>query len=1121
MLRPFLMIGIGGSGGKTLRIVRHELERRLTEHGWEGKFPAGWRFLHIDVPSVADGDDPDLPPQLPRSQYAGLVSSGVNYRNIDAALAGTGRTETGDWIAGWRPDPTQVMVPVEKGAGQFRALGRMLTLSNLKTAKNQLDEALRDINGREVTAELQDLTRRLGGTPSSVVKSPVAVIVSSIAGGSGAGAVVDICDLVRASAGVWGSESIAILYSPDVFDYLRPERRRGVRPNALATLSELVSGYWNKGGPSPDTVNILNRQGVAVGDADRLGPRYTFLVGAKNDFVTYRTQNDIYQAMGRSLSSWVTSVGLQDRLDAYVSGNWASTAISVPDKLGLKTNEMETPFTALGSARVGLGRDRFRDFAAERLAREAVERLVNRHEELRQRGDERASRAVAQEVADNAFGAFLVKSKLNERSEEQNDILDAVRPHEQRNDEMRHLKDQLFAAVTSNTPAKGREVHEWRALISRGVRDVIDRKLDEFDIANREAGRLWVTEIQDHLRRLAATTLALEGYVVTAMLFRKLAAEIRAVQTELEQEASKHLRYGENIEQAVEEALRRAGGEVLPQNHPQVAEAVSRGIAAIYHRSEARLRQLIVSVLPDLANNVVLPLAEEIDRAGQALQAEMQPSHGQPSRISAWPDDDEVPGRLRPAANEFPLEPLESYGETLRDLVKRTVQVDDKKGAMRAVVQRIIVGADDVDAPAQILVAQSSSWVPKQHELHAELSTPSRAAYDISMSAEDLLTRATAWLTKGGTPAGNYVTEGLSRYLDPDHVDPQALSQRLNRFEGMFNASVDAAQPLVSIKKSVLVAVHDRDKVTTETFFTELPFAASSPAGEIVRNVLESKGKWNADLAKAFVESDRAFIDAFAVLSEPYEPVVFDSLMKPIAEEWGDRSKTADGREEFWRWRRARSLPEFIPVSPAVRRAMVRGWFTATMLGQTDLQGLEMSIFIPNHVGGDGKWGSFPKPPLAAGITAPHDYLPLALESMPLAFVDIAVDARLNPIQPYNRLRALGTSGAGGLESYESPNDELNLWIEKGKLPQGAPLPNPQHAGASDDDWEKRKQAVVNRAEQLSRQYQQLFQEQERRTAPEVARAKELEADILAALSDIAHVVRDHEITESGADSWN
>lgn len=920
---------------------------------------------------------------------------------------------------------------------------------------------------------------------------------------------------------MWGSESIGILYAPDVFDYLPPQRRRGVRPNALATLSELVAGYWNKSGPSSDTINVLNRQGVAVGDADRLGPRYSFLVGSKNDFVTYRTQNDIYQAMGRSLASWVTSPGLQDRLDAYVSGNWAATAISVPDALGLNTNEMETPFTALGSARVGLGRDRFRDYAAQRLARAAVERLLNRHEEMRQRGDERASRAVAQEVADNAFGSFLVQSHLDERGEENNDILDAIRPEDQRKEEMRRLKDQLFAQITKNSPDRGREVHEWRALISRGVRDVIDRKLDEFDIANRERGRVWVREIQQHLRTLAATTLALEGYLVSAMLFRKLGDELRAVQTELEQEAQRYLRHGENIEQAVEEALRRAGGEVLPQNHPAVAEAVSRGVAAIHYRGEARLRQLVSSVLPDLANNVILPMAEEVDRAGQALQAEMQPSHGQPSRISAWPDDDDVPNRLRPAANEFLLEPLETYGDTLRDLVRRTVQTEDAVGGFRAVVQRIVVGAEEISDPTQVLVAQPSHWVPRQHELHAELSTPSRASYDVKMSTDELLARATAWLAKGGTPAGNFVMEGLNSYLDPDQVEPQTHTKRLNRFESMFNASLDAAQPLVSIKKDVLVAVHDRNEVPSETFFTELPFAPNSPAGEVVRRVLESKGKWNADMEKSFVESDRAYVDAFAVLSEPYQPVVFESLMRPIAEEWGDRSKTPDGREEFWRWRRARSLTEFIPAAPAVRRAMVRGWFTATMLGQIAFDQLEVKIFVPNHVGGDGKWVSFPAPPLAAGISAAHDYLPLALESLPVAFVDVAVSAKIGPMEPYRRLRAVGTSAGGGLESYESPNQELHQWIEKGLLPQGAPTPNPLHAGSADDKWEARKEALINRAEALRHQYEQLFHQQERRSEQVVARAYELESDILGSLNDIAHIVREHEIAAAGTDIWN
>jgi hypothetical protein len=1120
MLRPFLLIGIGGSGGKTLRIVRHELERRLLELGWEEPFPAGWRFLHIDVPSVPDGDDRDLPGQLPLAEYAGLVTSGVTYRHIDAALAGTGRTEVADSIAGWRPDPAQVTVPVERGAGQFRVLGRMLTLANLPAAKSKLDDALRDISGREVTAQLQELTRRIGGTPSSVIKPPVALIVSSIAGGSGAGAVLDICDLLRASTPVWGSESIGILYSPDVFDYLPAERRRGVRPNALATLSELVAGYWNKNGPSAETVSILNRQGVAVGDTDRLGPRYSFLVGAKNDFVTYRTQNDIYRAMGRSLASWVTSTELQDRMDAYVSGNWAATAQAVPDELELNTTDMETPFTAMGSARVGLGRDRFKDYAAQRLARAAVERLLNQHLELRTRGDERPARAIAQERADLAFGAFLQNSRLHERTEHNNEILDAIRPPD-RNEQLRTLKDQLFQSVTRNVPDKGLQIAEWRVLIARGVKETIDRTLDEFDIENRERARTWVNQTQRHLRQLGSQYLALEGYTVTVMLFRKLADEVEAVRTELDQEATRYLRHGDNVEQVVETALRRAGGDVLPKTHPQVAEAVKHGVAAIHSRSEARLRQLAMKILPDLGSNVILPLADEMDRAGQALQEEMQPRHGQPSVISGWPDDDEVPSRLQPAANEFLLEPLEGFGDTLRDLVRRTIETEDPAGAYKGVVQRIIMGADALDDESQRLVVQPASWIPVAHELHTELSTPQRAVYSVSMSAGDLLQRATDWLTKGGTPAGRHVHEGLSAYLDPDKAEPQELAARLHRFESLFNAAVDAAQPLVSINKGVLVAIHHRNEAGTETFFSELPFAPSSKAGKIVRGVLESRGRWNAALEKAFVESDRPFIDAFAVLSEPYEPVVFDSLMKPIANEWGDRGKTPVGREEFWRWRRARSLPEFIPAAPAVRKAMVRGWFSATMLGQVSFDAMGVEVFVPNSVGGAGKWMPFPDPLLTPGVAAPYEYMPLVLESLPLAFVDIAVDAKKDAIVPYRRLRAFGSSGAGGLGSYDSLNVELADWLSKGTLPKGAPAPQAAHAGTSDDDPEARRSALLARVETLGRQYAKLFAEEEQRSEASISKAMELRTDITSALGDLHRAIRVHEVSGAGADGWN
>jgi hypothetical protein len=243
--------------------------------------------------------------------------------------------------------------------------------------------------------------------------------------------------------------------------------------------------------------------------------------------------------------------------------------------------------------------------------------------------------------------------------------------------------------------------------------------------------------------------------------------------------------------------------------------------------------------------------------------------------------------------------------------------------------------------------------------------------------------------------------------------------------------------------------------------------------------------------------------------------------MRPIASEWGARSRSADGREEFWRWRRARSLPEFIPAAPAVRRAMVRGWFTAFLLGQVELNDLHVKIFIPNLVGGNGQWESFPEPLLAAGITAQHDYLPLVLESLPLAFVDVALEARLTPMLPYRRLRDIGTSGEGGFEAYQKPNRELRNWIENGELPQGAPVPNPLYAGAAESDWQTRRSCIVDRVAKLVGAYTDLFREQEKRSESAVAKAYELEADILAALNDLAHTVREHDVVSTGADAWN
>lgn len=428
MLRPFLLVGVGGSGGKTLRVLADDLGRRLEQAGWTRGIPKAWQFLHIDVPTVADGNDPDLPGQLEDRDYQGLVAAGLDYRTIDAAMTHGGGDRLRDALGGWRPDPTRVAIPAAKGAGQYRALGRVITLAGLDRVRGALQSAHRQMTGAEVVGELQELTKQLGGKPGTLVHEPTVIVVSSIAGGSGSGAVIDVCDAIRALGERWADEIVGLLYAPDVFDYLAPEARKGTRPNSLAAIAELLNGYWSEDGPSQATSDLFARYGVTVGAARRLGPRYPFLVGARNQFVSYQTQNDVYRAMGRSLASWVISPVLQDKMSAYVSTQWASNASAVPDRLPLHLQGTETPFVALGSARVGLGRDRFRTYASEHLARTVVERFQRRHEELRGRGDDRSERQLVQDTADAAFGGFLQASGLDERGKDHNQIVDALTP---------------------------------------------------------------------------------------------------------------------------------------------------------------------------------------------------------------------------------------------------------------------------------------------------------------------------------------------------------------------------------------------------------------------------------------------------------------------------------------------------------------------------------------------------------------------------------------------------------------------------------------------------------------------------------------------------------------------
>lgn len=108
-MQKVLIVGLGGSGGKTLAFLMDELKVRLG-HEWDGKLPACWNFVHIDVPVVADGLGSNLatPVAAQGGSYIGLAKPGVNYEMYDTTAMNALENQNPpalEMAARWRPQP--------------------------------------------------------------------------------------------------------------------------------------------------------------------------------------------------------------------------------------------------------------------------------------------------------------------------------------------------------------------------------------------------------------------------------------------------------------------------------------------------------------------------------------------------------------------------------------------------------------------------------------------------------------------------------------------------------------------------------------------------------------------------------------------------------------------------------------------------------------------------------------------------------------------------------------------------------------------------------------------------------------------------------------------------------
>jgi hypothetical protein len=1072
-MRRFLVVGCGGAGGSTLAYMMDQLRSDLGAAGVTA-LPRGWQFVHIDVPGAPD-DNPDGLPNV-RDQggtYFGCAPTGGQYTLLDDAITGRMAEHAGSLgeIATWAPrDPGTVRVQITAGAGQYRALGRMITLSRAEEILKELTAAWQRLFSVETATELAGLAGKVPGLGAFEAQAdPCVVVVSSMSGGSGSSMTLDVCRLLSMVPNLPTKLISLFVVSADVFDDLAPDLKRGVTANGLAMLGEIVSSQTGAAGRHDAAV--LASLGIEAGASDPVPFARVFPVGR---FVgTQQTQfgdgsrPTVYRGLGRGLAALMMSGAASNQFIAYDLDNAAPLSDSgdflgwgVPDRSWI-------PWGSFGYACLSVGRERYREYAAQRIAKGAVDRLVVGHLELGNpaSGVEQVKALLASQWEgactslklpsdQHAWLAWLSQVALPNSDRVTRGILSAQltpflpQPAGQvAGSWLAALRVQLMQrraeVVNAVNEAMYSWAYQWQRELAASVVSQVEQAVARFGLAY---ARGFVDRVEEHLRSVVMECAQRDA--------RQVNVDIGAVPKGTEGMVGKLkgvIVNGQEVLDRFVDEMARPLRTLLLGRACTMLERASIGLV------EDVLRPLNAAVSEAL---VVLEAARDDTGKKQASNPALEVglAHLQTDLYAAWPPDPQagatafVPARFDHATNEVLLTSSKHFDAQFRANIVSSVPKDGRAGgdgaggdgaggdgaggagaggagagglsdtaeyygARAAVLGMVIAGSWPATGGAVApggLIEQTNEWYSNDFARvpgAAETMRARSATFRVHVRPAEVLGRARLFVSRPNESFEKFCRVSLSEYVADEHIPEIERQERGRTLVSSFAEALTLALPLANVGAEVVQKLYAQP-VMYRYKFSEVPFKTSSIAPELSK-VLEvgpnvDSAVAGANFERALVDNSNATkIDIFG--SYPiYLPLVFKGLLSPAAEQWA--REAVKGRGEFWKWRRARALPAGLPMGDRERRAMVAGWFVGQLVGE---------VRIPNRPPFDGpveiwdcdseKWTSFPHPLLTppSEFYADHDWVAAVLESVLVAISQVPRPPILSSLRPYRLLRDL------------------------------------------------------------------------------------------------------------------
>lgn len=975
MLRPIIMIGCGGSGQKAVRYVRDAVTRHLEHNGITEGMPRAWQFLGIDT--LTTQEDPSIP-FLPNNDYKSVSLEFETYQDLNRALetrfAKSVNPRAFSDLLGWRPCPSEVTVPLKDGAGQLRAVGRsagILALQDLIT--DRLKFAF-----TECTAggpELAEVSRRLrvDVPPGTPIPSPLTIIVGSMAGGTGAGIMLDVVDLVR-RVDTRGAFPVLVAFTPDIFGSVSTHL---MTANSTAFIAEMLSAYWD----DENTDSALIPAAVSV---NTRGPHSVFMIGRKNiDGLDLGNSKNVYRAVGEALAAVCTSASVQMQFHNFITVNWPTYAPANAGGFGFKDNSFPGAASSFGSATISIGRDRFRDYLGKLLHRSIIEHLSEGFEAVAasEFGDAAKSMAGPAKIAElvrRKQTEFVIACGLHEAPEGPKMVSDRFVSGEIMRTRLGEVSNKIRAPFAGAAPQSGTALQ--RTLTAQATQVKV-AELATADVEMKAELRAWGTEILEKVLRSTTEYSGTLSMPVALELLKTLRAQVLQTCGQMREDAKR-------AKGAAEEAAKKAqthlaGGQKgsLAITAGPVQETIQDLAKEVVLSWSVQVREKVAVALESIATNMLSSLEASINQALARVHMLTRAQDGKPPVVAGWPrNDGVVPSAFVPSPVEFFLEEHDTWPESARELLAKSL--GDATGlsldpveAARLLIIRGGFGGDGNRPAADPLVWAASASGPLAWEPGQKIQTV------IADDVEVLASRIDAWMMRPNMELSSALLDDLGAYLMPAHPKTGVAiadhQDRLSKYRQKLTSALMQSRPLVEIDRTMSAEVHP-EPLKYELSIQGFPFGDGHPAREVTAQVIQGflNSAEPVDWAFSDAEAESVLITSF--LKFPVNPSVITSFTKPLD---AALHEFTDGRlrASFWQWRRSRILENFIPLPDDLRRAAIRGFAIARALGTVTNLPKDQ-----NRISSDD--GTFNFPPYLLTETNHDNVLPCLLEAMILAF---------------------------------------------------------------------------------------------------------------------------------------